>query len=224
MYATRFDAAPRFRPASLATAVGINAAIIAALVFANPGIIPSDGPVLVGYPVPLPPVPPKATPEAPQPPRHPRAAPDPRPGPDIHKTGPTVIPPFAGDGGAIDGDSGTESRGADEGTGSGPVEPSRPPVLHPATLDPRFMNEFQPDYPAAERRANREGRVVVRVLVGANGRVSRVEQVSTTSDAFFAATERRALSRWRFRPATSDGGAVEAWQTITVTFRLTEEE
>jgi len=62
--------------------------------------------------------------------------------------------------------------------------------------------------------------VVVRVLVGTDGRVKAIERVSATSDAFFAATRRQALSQWRFRPATRDGVGVESWYRMSVTFVL----
>ncbi len=58
------------------------------------------------------------------------------------------------------------------------------------------------------------------MLIGTDGRVKRAERVSAASDAFWAATERRALDKWRFRPATRDGVPVEAWRTMTVRFEL----
>jgi len=106
------------------------------------------------------------------------------------------------------------------GTG-GPVTVATPlPVLVEASVDPRYRTDFQPDYPAFERNIGRDGVVVVRVLVGSNGRVSAIEPVRSTSDAFFEATRKRALSKWRFRPATRDGVAVESWRQMTVRFTM----
>ncbi|SOB80280.1 protein TonB [Sphingomonas guangdongensis] len=90
------------------------------------------------------------------------------------------------------------------------------PVVVAAQADPRAT--FQPDYPAAERRAGTEGSVTVRVLIGTDGRVKAVEQVGSASPAFFEATRRQALGRWRFRPATRDGEPVESWQVKTLRF------
>jgi len=99
------------------------------------------------------------------------------------------------------------------------VERPRPaPVRTEALFDGR--GEQQPPYPAAEQRAEREGSVRVQVRIGANGRVLAVSRLSATSDAFWRATERHALSRWRFRPATEDGRPVESTKTLTVHFRL----
>lgn len=95
-----------------------------------------------------------------------------------------------------------------------------PPVRHEARL---IGNDLQPPYPAAEQRAQREGVVRIRVTIGPDGRVTAVERLSATSDAFWLATQRQALSRWRFRPATLDGHPVEGSQVMTVQFRLEDQ-
>jgi len=97
-----------------------------------------------------------------------------------------------------------------------------PPVVTGAELDSRFAGSFQPEYPVGERRAEHQGRVVVRVLVGVDGRVKQVEKVSAPSNDFFEATERRALQKWRFKPATRDGIPIETWKTIGVSFVLND--
>jgi protein TonB len=105
-----------------------------------------------------------------------------------------------------------------------PREPERRPVADPppvrveAQLDTR--SQLQPPYPASEQRLQREGRVVLRVTIGANGRVVSASRVSATSDAFYRVTESHALARWRFRPATLGGRPVESQKTMTVQFRL----
>ena len=114
------------------------------------------------------------------------------------------------------------------GTGGGgggsfvtPVKP--PPITTGAKRDSRFVGNFQPDYPADERRAGHEGRVVVSVLIGVDGRVKQVKRVSAASDSFFEATERRALDKWRFKPGTRDGVPIETWEEVGVRFVLNNE-
>ena len=82
------------------------------------------------------------------------------------------------------------------------VEPTPTPLppLIGAAVDPRYAGDFQPAYPADERRASATGAWSVRVLIGIDGRVKQIEQVSATSDAFFEATRRQALAKWRFKP------------------------
>ncbi|RZM18162.1 MAG: TonB family protein, partial [Sphingomonas sp.] len=116
---------------------------------------------------------------------------------------------------------GTATTGESGSAGTIPLPP--PPVLTAARIDLRYRDSFQPAYPADERLAEHEGRVVVRVLVGTDGRVKQVEAISAASPAFLEATRRQALTRWRFTPATRDGVAVEAWQQMAVRFQLGQE-
>ena len=78
-----------------------------------------------------------------------------------------------------------------DGVGTGPVvvDPPAPPPPLPFVepgIDQRYARDLQPTYPPAERRAGREGRVSIRVLVGVDGRVKRAERLSATTDAFWA--------------------------------------
>lgn len=99
-----------------------------------------------------------------------------------------------------------------------PIGPPKEPVRIAAVIDPRVP--LQPAYPPSEQRLGNEGAVVVRVLVGTDGRVKAVEKVKAESEAFFRSTERQALRYWRFRPATVDGKPVESWQVMTVRFEM----
>lgn len=101
-----------------------------------------------------------------------------------------------------------------------PLDPPAQPVRRNAEVDSRFAHLLQPQYPLAEQRAQRGGTVVIRVTIGTDGRVRSAERVSATSDAFWAAAERQALTRWRFRPATIDGRPVESTKVMTVHFRI----
>jgi len=101
------------------------------------------------------------------------------------------------------------------------AEPPAPlPPLIGAQRDPRFASAYQPEYPSQELRAQRDGNVSVRVLIGTDGRVKAVEQVSATSPAFFEATRKQALAKWRFKPATRGGIPQESWKTMSVRFEL----
>ena len=95
-----------------------------------------------------------------------------------------------------------------------------PSVRVAAQFDPRHAGSLQPPYPPTAERAQREGVVRLRVTIGADGRVKAVERLSATSDAFWEVTQRHALARWRFRPATLDGRPIESSKTMTVTFRI----
>lgn len=114
------------------------------------------------------------------------------------------------------------------GTGPvGPIElagtpelPPPPPVRVEAQFDPRYAADQQPPYPPSELHSERDGTVRIRLRIGADGRVKAIERLSATADAFWRVTERHALARWRFRPATLDGRAVESTKVMTVFFRI----
>lgn len=222
MYANRFASERRFHPVSLTVALAINGGLLAAMLLAGSMAtrIVNEDPALITTHIPLPPDPPTVEPE-------PVRQLDPEPAPLPFVPRPVVPlsqpdqPVFASDP-LLPVAPPPSLPGTAGGTGTATtVEPVKPaPVLVDAAPDPRFANAFQPDYPAAERRAERDGLVTVRVRIGTDGRVGAVEPVRATSDAFLDATRRHALSRWRFRPATRDGVAVESWRTMTVRFEM----
>ena len=224
MYADRYSRRTKFNPASMGLALALNGTIVIGLIaFAAPHFVPSIERRLIIDPIPLDPPPP---PNDPAPPVDERHA-DPQPTGPVD-TSPPIDPTDTSQNPGIPYDPfpappwpGPSDR---TGTGSGGGEPIKlTPVVIGPELDTRFAAGFQPDYPAGERRAEHQGRVVVRVLIGVDGRVKQVEKVSAASDAFFEATERRALQKWRFKPGTRDGVAIEAWKTIGVSFVLNDE-
>lgn len=214
-------------PTGLGIAIAINGALLALMTtMATTTILRGGDEPLITTNIPIDPPPPPIDPPKPLPrtavpdpapaplPYNP-PAPVPVPGPVIAST--DILPPIAPPSPVTTAPSGT-------GSGTGGVTVASPlPVLVAASVDPRYRADFQPDYPAFERNQARDGVVVVRVLVGSNGRVTAIEPVSATSDAFFEATKRRALSKWRFRPATRDGVAVESWREMTVRFTMADQ-
>ena len=217
MYADRYQRA-KPNPVSLTAAIGINAALVAALLLSVPEFKKVIDTPIEAYAVPDTPPPPlevpkvKPKPDARTPTRPDIVTPQPKvadlPG-EATVTTVDARPSFPADLGP-----------ATAGTGV-TIDPPRPaPVMVEATPD--ALAPFQPDYPPSGRREGVEGAVTVRVLIGADGRVKAVEQVRSIGDAFFAATKRQALSRWRFKPATRDGIPYESWRTMTVRFVLEE--
>jgi len=211
-------------PVGLGIAIAINGGLLALAMMTATTIMrtPPDKPLTttnIPIEVPPPPIPDEVKPvervvtdPAPAPLPVVPPAPYPVPGPMIDST--DVIPPAPPPSMPLL----TTPSGVGTGT---PVTVATPlPVLVEASVDPRYRGDFQPDYPAFERNIGRDGVVVVRVLVGSNGRVSAIEPVRATSDAFFDATKKRALSKWRFRPAMRDGVAIESWRQMTVRFTM----
>ena len=224
MYADRYARSGGFKPGSLGIALAINAAAVAALMLASPTVrgVVADPPLLTeNIPIQPPPEPLPPPPEV-----HKQVAPSPsiiNTVPPIIKVQPAnpvfelpvapYVPPLA------------PASGNGTGTTVTPIATPTPtlPALIGPKVDPRYADLFQPPYPPSEQRAGRTGRVEVKVLVGVDGRVKEVERVLATSDAFFEVTRQRALTRWRFTPATRGGIPVEAWRSMGVTFVLNDE-
>lgn len=203
----------RSRASSLAIVIGLHgAAIAAALLAKSAGFVAPPDEILTAYNVPqidepnkLPPPP---EPEAETPPARPA------------ETTLTVTPPSR------------PQRPALPPIGSlipGPPGPPQPPVTRdpppvPVLIDARFaasaLGRLQPPYPPALIRAEIEGEVTVRVTIGPDGRVKRIDKISADHDAFFEATRRHALRVWRFEPATRDGRPIESAQVHTVRFEI----
>ncbi|MEN2787781.1 TonB family protein [Sphingomonas qilianensis] len=221
MYADRYDK-PGIKPGALAIAIGLNGAIVAALIFSAPEIRKSIDKSFIARAIPLPLDPPpvsKPKPEAEIKPRMQQRAIDPPP-----RERPMVSDPIAPTNSDHFFEPGAPAMAGGVTGGSGtmkpPYTPPHIPLLVDARPDPRFAKAFQPAYPPGERRAEREGRVTVRVLIGIDGRVKQVELISAASDAFFAVTKEQALQKWRFTPATKDGVPQETWSTMSVRFVL----
>ena len=84
---------------------------------------------------------------------------------------------------------------------------------------PRRIHEPMPVYTEPARRARVQGIVVLQTVIGADGRVGRVEVLKGLplglTEAAVAAVE-----RWRFEPATLDGKPVAVYFNLTVRFDL----
>jgi protein TonB len=217
MNAGYYSQQQRFNPTSLAAVLVLHGAVLAGVILLKgPEFIREmTGPTEVRL-IPIDPDP------APVPPDRPRETPQPQshldrtvPIPDRPPVGPPVgpIPPGP-----------TQPIGDTVGPGTLPPIPADPPtppaVRRDSEVDPRYAGDLQPPYPPAEERAQRDGSVRLRITIGTNGRVTTAQRVSATSDAFWRATERQALGRWRFRPATLDGRPVESSKVMTVHFRI----
>lgn len=92
-------------------------------------------------------------------------------------------------------------------------------AVPPGGTQPQELDRVMPRYPAIARRRNVGGAVVVRGIVRRDGTIDNVEVIK---DLPYGLGEeaRRAVSQWRFRPATYRGEAIDVYYTVTVNFRL----
>ncbi|ODP38978.1 energy transducer TonB [Sphingomonas turrisvirgatae] len=222
MYANRYDGSRASRPLSAGAALLVNGALMMGLVLAVPTIVSGPDETTLwttNVPITSPPPPQKDEPVAMKKAATPTTPPlkqsDPivktlPSGPTLESVRDPVIPGF-------------DPPVGPSGAGGIVIDPPAPPqpVLASAEIDPRYADSFQPDYPGSELRRQQEGLVKVRVLIGIDGRIKAVEQLSSPTPGFFEATRRHAFGKWRFKPATRDGVPVESWKVMTVRFQIT---
>lgn len=219
MYANGFFEEQRRSPTSLALVITLHAAAFGGLIlYGTTSFVRQQEKNTIIFDVPRPDDPPPVPP------------PPPTPQPERQQHESRIDPPIADTPPIGEGPVVSETRlppqtpAGDVGPRTQLAEVSIPRVPDPvrvaARVDPNYADALQPPYPPNEERFQRGGQVRVRITIGTNGRVTAVEQLSATSDAFWRATERQARSRWRFRPATVDGRPIESTMTMTVTFRI----
>lgn len=97
-----------------------------------------------------------------------------------------------------------------------PAAPEPGSCAEPATK-PKPESMPQPEYTEAARAAGVQGKVRVRVTVGADGKPSKVEVVQSLHPELDEAAKRAVLDA-RFSPATRCGEPVSATFTIAVRF------
>lgn len=105
--------------------------------------------------------------------------------------------------------------------GAGPRAPAidvEAPRLH--TGDRRVQSLIDSCYPAAARRLSEEGRVVARVVIGADGRATSWAVDEGSGFPRLDAAMDCVLPRLEFVPGRRDGRAVEAMARLPVVFRL----
>lgn len=108
-----------------------------------------------------------------------------------------------------------------------PPPPRAAPVVTPpagpvsvGNLDEKLLAGKPPRYPMESRRKHEEGTVVLRLLIGADG---RVQQISVAQSSGFDRLDEAALQAvrtWRWQPTLRDGQPVEVRGLYTMPFAL----
>ena len=104
-----------------------------------------------------------------------------------------------------------------------PVTTAVPPPSGPVmvgNLEERLIEGHAPRYPIESRRRKEQGTVVLRVLIGTDG---RIEQMSVSQSSGFDRLDRAALEAargWRWKPLLRDGEPVEIRGLLTFPFQI----
>lgn len=94
--------------------------------------------------------------------------------------------------------------GAGHGTGVG--DGAGPGIARNPKVPPRVASTAAPVYPQALRDAGIGGRVVVRGVIGTDGRVESAEVVRSSGNSTLDNNALNAFYKWRFSPAKNDAG------------------
>jgi periplasmic protein TonB len=124
-------------------------------------------------------------------------------------------------GGVADGMQGGEIGGT---VGSIVTTPAPPPdtviIKRDAPLPTAPMSMVYPKYPEEARLNGWEDAVVVRYIIGKDGRVRDVIVLDKPDRDLFEKPTVKAIRNWRFRPLKKDGVAQEVVHELTIIFKL----
>ena len=83
---------------------------------------------------------------------------------------------------------------------------------------PKVLKKILPVYPDSARRAQVEGKVFARVLVGRAGRVEHIDRIE--GPQVFQRAVMQAAKAWEFSPAVQNDHAVPVWVSLPFVFEL----
>lgn len=99
------------------------------------------------------------------------------------------------------------------------VAPDPPPVIPPRfTAD--YLQNPAPPYPALARRMHEQGRVLVRVLVSADGMPERIELKASSGFPRLDQSALETIRNWKFVPARQGEQKIAAWVVVPIAFTL----
>lgn len=98
--------------------------------------------------------------------------------------------------------------------------PPAPPTVELPSSDAEYLQNPRPIYPPMSKRLREQGTVLVRVLIGADGRAQKAEiQQSSEFDRLDQAALTTVLS-WRYIPGKRGGKPEAMWFTVPITWVL----
>ena len=101
-----------------------------------------------------------------------------------------------------------------------PVAPPTPPVVQLPSSNADYLQNPKPAYPPLSKRLGEQGKVVVRVLIGADGVPQKAELRQSSG---FDRLDQAALStvlKWRYVPGKRGGLAEDMWFNVPINFVL----
>ncbi|MDR3570109.1 MAG: energy transducer TonB [Syntrophobacteraceae bacterium] len=138
-------------------------------------------------------------------------------------SGPASGAGSSGNGGGVGSFSGAGSGGGGGGGGGGlghGTGGSGGFGLKQVDIAPIPIKKVEPEFPDQARQMGISGKVVLRFLVGSDGRVARASVISARPVGVFNRSALEAIGEWRFKPGRYQGKPVAVWVELPVCFRL----
>lgn len=96
-----------------------------------------------------------------------------------------------------------------------------PKVAAPLPIIPPAVTfKVLPEYPASALEKSLGGMVVLSVYVGLNGQPEKIETKVSSGIAEMDGSAAKAVSQWRFNPASRGGTAMASWFEVPVRFEI----
>lgn len=111
----------------------------------------------------------------------------------------------------------TFSTTAPSGAASAPTPPSK--VDLPSS-DAAYLNNPKPPYPALSRRLGEQGKVVIRVLIGADGKAQQAQVHSSSGFDRLDQAGLQTVLKWQFEPGKRGGIPEAMWFNVPLIFKM----
>lgn len=97
---------------------------------------------------------------------------------------------------------------------------SAAPEYDAADVDspPKIVRQMPVKYPAQAKREGITGKVVIRCLIGVNGKAGKLEVVESEPAGVFDDSALSTLKYWQFRPGIKSGELVATWVKVPFKF------
>ncbi len=127
------------------------------------------------------------------------------------------------DDGRSGGVKGGESQGIAGGTVGGVIiDDGRLHIARDRKLPMAPLSQVYPSYPEYARVRGWEDELIVRYVIGKDGRVKEVTVISLPEREIFTECTVKAIRSWRFKPFVRDGERQEVVHELTVYYRLNQ--
>ena len=86
--------------------------------------------------------------------------------------------------------------------------------------DAAYLNNPKPPYPALSRRLGEQGKVVIRVLIGADGKAQQAQVHSSSGFDRLDQAGLQTVLKWHFEPGKRGGIPEAMWFNVPLIFKM----